>query len=500
MDRRLGIVLALALLAVLLFAGSALAAPPVLPNDRSQAHIDQYPECLTNVNFCADDSTHYYYCNRHKEYLSDRVPHYGGSATCTKSGRCSLCNVAYIWQLGHEYKDYVFDDNATCLGNGTETAKCVRYGVGDCTATQTRTAYDTALGHKLGEYVLLNEATCTQDRTERAECVRYGKNGCAEADIRTVSGTALGHAFEEYALHSEATCTQDRTERAECVRYGRGGCAEADIRTVSGTALGHKFEDYISDNNATCTQDGTKTAKCIRYGTGGCDATDTVSDPDTAKGHDYKKKVVPPTCTKGGYTTYTCQLCAYSETGNRKSALGHWFGEWAPNYQLGEAGPDADGTQSAHCRRAGCGYVAKNECTAFELRMDADAVTACPVCGAVSDGTELALVDAAKGTAMTGALPRGELVVRMGTLANGQTVLLAAFEYSGRLEQPTGAVKIALPAALLEGCMLELLGADSAEISVETDGDEAAIVLDFAPVEGEKPVRAMLFVPTAAEA
>ena len=454
MDRRLGIVLALALLAVLLFAGSALAAPPVLPNDRSQAHIDQYPECLTNVNFCADDSTHYYYCNRHKEYLSDRVPHYGGSATCTKSGRCSLCNVAYIWQLGHEYKDYVFDDNATCLGNGTETAKCVRYGVGDCTATQTRTAYDTALGHKLGEYVLLNEGTCTQDRTERAECVRYGKNGCAEVDIRSVSGTVLGH----------------------------------------------KFEDYISDNNATCTQDGTKTAKCIRYGTGGCDATDTVSDPDTAKGHDYKKKVVPPTCTKGGYTTYTCQLCAYSETGNRKSALGHWFGEWAPNYQQGEAEPDADGTQSAHCRRAGCGYVVKNACTAFELRMDADAVTVCPVCGAVSDGTELALVDAAKGTAMTGALPRGELVVRMGTLANGQTVLLAAFEYSGRLEQPTGAVKIALPAALLEGCMLELLGADSAEISVETDGDEAAIVLDFAPVEGEKPVRAMLLVPAAAEA
>ena len=454
MDRRLGIVLALALLAVLLFAGSALAAPPVLPNDRSQAHIDQYPECLTNVNFCADDSTHYYYCNRHKEYLSDRVPHYGGSATCTKSGRCSLCNVAYIWQLSHEYKDYVFDDNATCLGNGTETAKCVRYGVGDCTATRTRTAYDTALGHKLGEYVLLNEATCTQDRTERAECVRYG----------------------------------------------RGGCAEADIRTVSGTALGHKFEDYISDNNATCTQDGTKTAKCIRYGTGGCDATDTVSDPDTAKGHDYKKKVVPPACTKGGYTTYTCQVCAYSETGNRKSALGHWFGEWAPNYQQGEAEPDADGTQSAHCRRAGCGYVAENACMAFELRMDADAVTVCPVCGAVSDGTELALVDAAKATAVTGALPRGELVVRMGTLANGQTVLLAAFEYSGRLEQPAGAVKIALPAALLEDYKLEPLGADSAEISVETDGDEAALVLDFAPVEGEKPVRAMLLVPAAAEA
>ncbi len=454
MDRRLGIVLALALLAVLLFAGSALAAPPVLPNDRSQAHIDQYPECLTNVNFCADDSTHYYYCNRHKEYLSDRVPHYGGSATCTKSGRCSLCNVAYIWQLSHEYKDYVFDDNATCLGNGTETAKCVRYGVGDCTATQTRTAYDTALGHKLGEYVLLNEATCTQDRTERAECVRYG----------------------------------------------RGGCAEADIRTVSGTALGHKFEDYISDNNATCTQDGTKTAKCIRYGTGGCDATDTVSDPDTAKGHDYKKKVVPPTCTKGGYTTYTCQVCAYSETGNRKSALGHWFGEWAPNYQQGEAEPDADGTQSAHCRRAGCGYVVKNACTAFELHMDADAVTVCPVCGAVSDGTELALVDAAKATAVTGALPRGELVVRMGTLANGQTVLLAAFEYSGRLEQPAGAVKIALPTALLEDYKLEPLGADSAEISVETDGDEAALVLDFAPVEGEKPMRAMLLVPAAAEA
>ena len=53
MDRRLGIVLVLALLAVLLFAGSALAAPPVLPNDRSDrraAHTIITATCIMNTS------------------------------------------------------------------------------------------------------------------------------------------------------------------------------------------------------------------------------------------------------------------------------------------------------------------------------------------------------------------------------------------------------------------------------------------------------------------
>ena len=36
-------------------------------------------------------------------------------------------------------------------------------------------------------------------------------------------------------------------------------------------------------------------------------------------------KVTKPTCTKGGYTTYTCTLCGYSFTGDKTSAKGHTY-------------------------------------------------------------------------------------------------------------------------------------------------------------------------------
>ena len=45
--------------------------------------------------------------------------------------------------------------------------------------------------------------------------------------------------------------------------------------------------------------------------------------PDTPCTHSYKQTVTSPTCTKGGYTTYTCSLCQDSYTGNNTSALGH---------------------------------------------------------------------------------------------------------------------------------------------------------------------------------
>ncbi len=42
----------------------------------------------------------------------------------------------------------------------------------------------------------------------------------------------------------------------------------------------------------------------------------------------YKSTVTAPTCTEGGYTTYTCTNCGYSYTGNETAATGHSFGEW----------------------------------------------------------------------------------------------------------------------------------------------------------------------------
>jgi len=49
---------------------------------------------------------------------------------------------------------------------------------------------------------------------------------------------------------------------------------------------------------------------------------DGKEDPD---GHVYDREVTNPTCTEGGYTTFTCKLCGHSYTGEETEALGHDF-------------------------------------------------------------------------------------------------------------------------------------------------------------------------------
>ena len=50
------------------------------------------------------------------------------------------------------------------------------------------------------------------------------------------------------------------------------------------------------------------------------------SDP-CAEGHTYRKEIVPPTCTQGGYTHYTCTVCREETVSDRTDALGHDFRE-----------------------------------------------------------------------------------------------------------------------------------------------------------------------------
>ena len=74
------------------------------------------------------------------------------------------------------------------------------------------------------------------------------------------------------------------------------------------------------------------------------------------------------------------------------------------------------------------------------------------------------------------------------------------FEYSGKLTQPTGEVKVTIPAALLEGYTLALLDADGAEsdLPFAVEGEELSFTLSFAPAEGEAPVpvRVIRVLPT----
>ena len=232
----------------------------------------------------------------------------------------------------------------------------------------------------------------------------------------------------------------------------------------------------------TCTEIGWEEYDtCQRAG---CDYTTKVEIP--APGHDYTEKVVKPTCGKGGYTLYTCKKCNDSYKDHQTKTLLHWYGEWTSN---------GDGTHSATCKRKDCKHVGKNECAIVEFKQDEATRTLCPVCGNVSDGTHLALVEEVKAEGEH--LPYGELVLRMGETANGNTLLSVCFEVSGKLTRPKGEVKITMPAELLNGVTLALLNADDTEIDLPyiVEGENAVFTLDF--TDAEIPTVLIRLIPTA---
>ena len=75
---------------------------------------------------------------------------------------------------------------------------------------------------------------------------------------------------------------------------------------------------------ATCTEAGNE----AYYALGGeayadADATTPINPTIAALGHSYNSVVTAPSCTTGGFTTYTCSRCGDSYTGDETSALGH---------------------------------------------------------------------------------------------------------------------------------------------------------------------------------
>ena len=285
-------------------------------------------------------------------------------------------------------------------------------------------------------------------------------------------------ALKHKLVHHDAkapTCTETGWDEYDT-------CSRCDYTTkVELLALKHDLVHHDA-KAPTCTEIGwNEYDACQREG---CDYTTKVEIP--APGHDYTEKVVKPTCGKGGYTLHTCKKCNDSYKDHQTKTLLHWYGEWTSN---------GDGTHSAACKRKDCKHVSKTECAIVEFKQDEATRTLCPVCGNVSDGTHLALVEEV--TAEGEHLPYGELVLRMGETANGNTLLSVCFEVSGKLTRPKGEVKITLPAELLNGVTLALLNADDTEIDLPyiVEGENAVFTLDF--TDAEIPTVLIRLIPTA---
>ena len=215
------------------------------------------------------------------------------------------------------------------------------------------------------------------------------------------------------------------------------------------------------------------------------------------KGHAYQAVTTAATTTEGAPPKYTCANCQASYITNETKARGHHYGEWSSQRIWRAQRPlPPDGLRA--CPHSGVKASPGGSLAGTRRAW----LPSGPVCGAVNDGAGLSLGGRKPETeALTGNLPRGQIVLRMGTLANGETVMSVGFEYSGALTQSAGEVKVTLPAALLEGYTLALLDAEGAETAISTTVEDGTLsfALDFTPVEGEvpAPVRVIHLIPAA---
>ena len=451
-----------------------------------------------------NNSEHIRHCQRDGCDAVDTASCSGdSSATCITLGTCSTCGGQYYsahafpagqnWHsddknhwlsctVCHEAKTkmgahwFVQGAVSVCLKSAaTCVAPAVYYTNCDyCYHKGTDTYVDPYNGPDPNNHDLVHHdakaPTCTEiGWNEYDACQREGCTYTTKVEI-----PALKHKL----VHHDAkapTCTETGWEEYDT-------CSRCDYTTkVELLALKHDLVHHDA-KAPTCTEIGwNEYDACQREG---CTYTTKVEIP--APGHDYTEKVVKPTCGKGGYTLHTCKKCNDSYKDHQTKTLLHWYGEWTSN---------GDGTHSATCKRKDCKHVSKTECAIVEFKQAEATRTLCPVCGNVSDGIHLALVEEV--TAEGEHLPYGELVLRMGETANGNTLLSVCFEVSGKLTQPKGEVKITLPAELLNGVTLALLNADDTEIDLPyiVEGENAVFTLDF--TDAEIPIALIRLIPTA---
>ena len=395
----------------------------------------------------------------------DLVQHEAQAATCTKPGwdaydTCSRCDyTTYAEQPALNHALVQHDAQApTCteIGwNAYETCSRCDY---------TTYAEQPALNHDLVNHDA-KAPTCTEPGWDAYKT-------CSRCDYTTYAELpALNHALVQHDAQAP-TCTEPGWNAYST-------CKNCDYNTYQELpALNHDLVHHEAQA-PTCTEPGWNAYEtCSR-----CDHTTYAELP--ALNHDYQAVTVEPTCETDGYTIFTCSRCKDSYTADPTDKLGHQFGAWSPN---------GTGSQSADCLRQGCAHTGSTDCRKFTFRTaEGETLTFCPVCGQAENAAQLEKIEAATAWANSGSLSAEDVTAR----TNGE-YLSVAFETAGSLTQPTGRVRLALPAGLLEGKKLVRIAPDGTqtEMPFETERGKLIYTLDFA--NSELPVMLFRLVPQTA--
>ena len=242
------------------------------------------------------------------------------SATCTTDGSydsvfyCSVCNEEFkritknISAKGHTASAAVVENNVAPTCSTTGSYDNVVY----CSVCKTEISRQTitvdALGHAL-EAHSAKTPTCTEiGWSAYVTCSRCDHTTYAEIP-------PTGHTESAVVIENNVAPTCSTTGSYDNVVYCSVCDVELSRETITVDALGHDIEEHEA-KAPTCVEFGWEAyVTCSR-----CDHTTYAEIPPT--GHSYNVVVTSPTCTTGGYTTYTCH-CGDTYVADKVAALGH---------------------------------------------------------------------------------------------------------------------------------------------------------------------------------
>ena len=485
----------------------------------------------------AGNGTHIRSCMNYCSEV-DTASCFGGTATCSAKAVCEACGGEYGEKdpnnhaLVHPYAkaptctEIGWDTYDLCVRCGYTTRKelpalnhdLVRHVAQAPTCTEKGWAYDTCSRSGCNyttrtELPVLNHDLVHHD-AQAPTCTEKGWDAydtCSRCNYTTYQEIpALNHNLVRHDAQA-ATCTEkgwnayDTCSRCNYTTYQeipalKHDLVHHDAQAPTCTEKGWDAYDTCSRCNYTTYQEipalnhdlvhhEAKAATCTEKG---WNAYETCSRCDyttyaelSALNHDYQAVTVEPTCETDGYTVFTCSRCKDSYTADPTDKLGHQFGAWSPN---------GTGSQSAGCLRQGCAHIGSTDCRKFTFRTaEGETLTFCPVCGQAENAAQLEKIEAATAWTISGSLSAEDVTAR----TNGE-YLSVAFETAGSLTQPTGRVRLALPAGLLEGKKLVRIAPDGTqtELPFEAKNGKLIFTLDFA--NSELPVMLFRLVPQTA--
>ncbi|MCC8128930.1 MAG: leucine-rich repeat protein, partial [Clostridiales bacterium] len=288
---------------------------------------------------------------------------------------CVYYNGCYYWV--QEFRTPVGSQTAT-TANDSATDVDVEIALSDATVTVTASA--SSLSLTVGETASLPTLTTKLQMSGAWP----SKSGPVTAE------TTWTVDDESCATLSDGVVTAVAAGSTTLTATVLGEMVTVDV-TVEEAACEHVTE-IQNARDATCTEDGYTGDEVCTI----CGETVTAGETIPATGHSYESVVTEPTCTEGGYTTYTCSACGDSYTGDGTDATGH-------SYTYTSNG---DGTHTVSC--ALCDLTAYSESCTYESGV-------CVSCGASEPESDTNLASGTCGDELTWMLDEDGVLTISGT-------------------------------------------------------------------------------------